>query len=345
VSVLDPGWQERLEEEARRRVPSHVLDYVAAGAREGVSRDDAQRAWQQVRWWPRTLVDVREPDTTTTLLGTPVASPVGIAPTSLQRLVHADGELAMVRGAHDAGSLTVVSSNAGTSFAELGSTGAAWWVQAYLTADRSLVGPALRAAADAGARAIVLTVDTPFPGTKYAVADTPFGDLSRVYGINHPDAVRGTTPGAEHARDLGPGDIADLAALTGLPVVVKGVLRPDDARRAVDAGARGVWVSNHGGRQLDRSVATTTALPRVAEAVGDDAEVYVDGGVRSGLDVLAASALGARGVFLGRLSVHALAQGAAAVTDVLDTVRGELAEALALAGLTRPADAGTLLAP
>jgi len=343
VTVLGPGWQDRLEEEARRRVPSHVLDYVASGAREGVTRDEAERAWHEVRWWPRTLVDVRDPDTSTSLLGTTVTNPVGIAPTSLQRLVHPEGELAMLRGARDGGALAVVSSNAGTSFAELGSTGAAWWVQAYLTADRSLVGPALVAAAEAGAGAVVLTVDTPFPGTKYAVTDAPFGDLSRVYGINHPDAVRGTTPGAEHARDLGPDDIADLAALTGLPVVVKGVLRPDDARRAVDAGARAVWVSNHGGRQLDRSVATATALPRVAEAVGGDAEVYVDGGVRSGLDVLAAAALGARGVFLGRLPVHALAQGAAAVTDVLDTVRGELAEAMALAGLRWLGDAPDLL--
>lgn len=335
MTVLGPGWQHALEVEARRLVPDHVLAYVGTGAREGVTTAEAVRAWGEVRWWPRTLVDVREPRTATTFLGTPVAAPVAVAPTSLQRLVHPDGELAMASAVRDAGSLVVVSSNAGTTFADLGATGAAWWLQAYLTADRSLIAPALVAAAEAGARAVVLTVDTPVPGTKYDIDDDAFGDLTHAYGVNHPEAVRGRTPGAEHAQDLGPADLAWIADLTGLPVVVKGVLRADDACRAVDAGAAAVWVSNHGGRQLDRSVSSARALSGVAAAVGGDAEVYVDGGVRSGLDAMAALASGAHGVFLGRTPLLALAQGPARVTDVLETLAAELREAMRIGGVPR----------
>jgi 4-hydroxymandelate oxidase len=227
----------------------------------------------------------------------------------------------------------VVSSNAGTTFEEIAGTGVAWWLQAYLTADRALVVPTLERAVAAGARAVVLTVDTPFPGPKRGLDDAAFGDLTGIYGVNHPELVRGVTPGSEHARDIGPDDLAWLAEATGLPVVVKGVLRGDDARDCVSAGAAAVWVSNHGGRQLDRSVATAHALPDVVEAVADRAEVYVDGGVRSGPDVLAALGLGACAAFVGRLPLLALAAGGTeGVTDALTTLRDELREALQLAG-------------
>ncbi len=329
-------WQDDVVERARAALPAHVMRFYEAGASDEVTAGEAESAWAGVRFRPHVLRDVREVDLATTLLGTPCAAPVGLAPTSMQRFAHPDGELAAARAAAATDTLMVVSSNAGTTFEEIAGTGVRWWLQAYLTADRELIAPTLRRAVDAGARAVVLTVDTPFPGPKRGIDDAPFGDLTGVYGVNHPELVRGVTPGSEHARDLGPDDLGRLADLTGLPVVVKGVLRADDARDCVAAGAAAVWVSNHGGRQLDRAVPTAHALPAVADAVADRAEVYVDGGVRSGLDVLAALGLGARAAFLGRLPLLALgADGPDGVSTVLTTVRGELRDALRLAGCRR----------
>jgi 4-hydroxymandelate oxidase len=182
-------------------------------------------------------------------------------------------------------------------------------------------------------------------GTKYD------GDGPTVWEVVDPGWLRanfgpghGRSPGHAKATDLGPADIGWLAEVTGLPVVVKGVLRPDDARRCVDAGAAAVWVSNHGGRQLDHAAPTARCLPAVVEAVADDAEVYVDGGVRSGLHALAALALGARAVFLGRLPLYALTvDGAAGVRQLLDALQGELEDAMRLAGAEAPAAARGLL--
>ena len=342
-----PGrWQDDVVARARAALPAHVLRFYEAGAHDEVTVGEAERAWAGVRFHPRVLRDVRVVDLTTTLLGTECAAPIALAPTSMQRLAHPEGELAAARAAAATGTLMVVSSNAGTPFEHIAATGVAWWLQAYLTADRDLVVPTLRRAVAAGARAVVLTVDTPFPGPKHGLDDADFGDLSQIYGVNHPELVRGVTPGSEHAADLGPGDVAWLSRTTGLPVVVKGVLRPDDARDCVAAGAAAVWVSTHGGRQLDRAVATAHALPAVAAAVGAGAEVYVDGGLGSGYDVLAALGLGARAGFVGRLPLLALAAGGAeGVTQVLTTLREELIGALQLAGCRRPGDAPDVVGP
>lgn len=337
-------WQERLWADARAALPEHVWRFFVAGARDEVSLTESLTAWADVRLWPHVLRDVRSPDPSTSLLGTTFTGPLGIAPTSLQRLAHPDGELAMARAAAATDTLLVVSSNAGTEFAEIGDTGATWWLQAYITADRSLIAQTFRAAAAAGARAIVLTVDTPLPGAKYDIDDAAFGDLGGVYGVNHPAAVRGTTPGAEHALDLGADDLRWLRELTGLPVVVKGVLRGDDAERCVDAGAAAVWVSNHGGRQLDRAASTRAALPAVTAAVGERAEVYVDGGIRNGIDVVTALALGATGVFCGRTPLLALAAGGAdRVRTTLELLHDEVVDALRLAGCATLADTRSLI--
>ncbi len=337
-------WQEQVWADARAALPDHVWRHYTAGARDEISLAESRGTWDGVRLWPRVLTDVRRPSSATTLLGTTTSCPVGIAPTSLQRLAHPDGEVAMARAAAAKDTLLVVSSNAGTRFAEIGATGVSWWLQAYVTADRSLIAPAFAAAAAAGAGAIVLTVDTPVPGTKYDIDEAAFGDLAGVYGVNHPEAVRGETAGAEHAQDLGPADIAWLHDVTGLPVVVKGVLRPDDAIRCVNAGAAGVWVSNHGGRQLDRAVSTRVALSEVATAVGDSAEVYVDGGIRSGLDTVTALALGARAAFCGRLPLLALAAGGSErVARTLTYLQAELLDALRLAGCRDLADTPDLV--
>ncbi|MFC6287764.1 alpha-hydroxy acid oxidase [Nocardioides sp. GCM10027113] len=334
-------WQQVLEDRARAALSPPLHEYVVQGAREGVTTDEAVRAWQEVRFLPRALRDVTTVDLSATLLGARTEVPWAIAPTTLQREVHPDGELAMARAAREAGTVVVVSSNSGTRFADLGETGARWWLQAYLPQDRSLATGLLRRAVEAGAEAVVLTVDTPVVGTKYAAGDQVVWDVVdperlRV-NFDPVDGAEGSA--ADKATDLGPQDVAWLASVTGLPVVVKGVLRSDDAVRCVEAGAAAVWVSNHGGRQLDRAIATAQALPRVVEAVAGRAPVYVDGGVRSGTDVLAALALGADAVFLGRLPLLALVDGEPGVASMHARLREELLEAMRLSGCAALSDA------
>lgn len=346
MSGADARWLDSLEERARGVLPAPVLEYLVQGARDSVSTGEATAAWRSVRFRPRVLHDVTHVDLSLDLLGRTVEVPWGIAPTTLQRAVHPDGEVAMARAAADAGTVMVVSSNAGTPFSEIAETGAHWWLQVYLPADRTLAEPLLERAVAAGAGAVVLTVDTPVVGTKYA---TPGTDV--VWDTVDPALLRvnfdpgyDAQPGAEKALDLGPHDIGWLADRTGLPVVVKGVLRSEDALRAVQAGAAAVWVSNHGGRQLDRAASTASCLPSVAAAVGDRAQVYVDGGVRSGLDVLAALALGADAVFFGRSPLLALVDGAPGVTRWHAALLAQTVEALRLAGCRTAADTRGLTA-
>lgn len=338
-------WLAGLEERARAVLPAPVFEYVAQGARESTTAAGAVEAWRSVRFQPHVLRDVTDVDPGVELLGRRSEVPWGIAPTTLQRAVHPEGELAVARATASAGGVVVVSSNAGSTFADIGATGVRWWLQAYLPADRALAEPMLARAVDAGAEAVVLTVDTPVVATKYAVGESVWVNvdpaLVRVnFGPGH-DAL----PGAGKATDLGPEDLTWLADRTGLPVVVKGVVRADDARRCVQAGAAAVWVSNHGGRQLDRTIPTASALPAVSAAVGDDAQVYVDGGLRSGLDVLAALALGADAVFLGRLPVWALVDGADGVARMHAELLAQTVEALRLSGCATVPDTRALAGP
>ena len=328
-------WVESLEEQATELLPDAVQRYLRQGARDGVTAAEAVAAWDRYRFRPQVLRDVTHIDTSTAALGTPLGSPIAVAPTTLQRAAHPEGEVAMARGVSEVGSLLVVSSNAGRTFEEIAAMGVSWWLQAYLTADRNASVPLLRRAAEAGARAIVLTVDTPVVGTKYDAGQTVWDVADPAWlRVNFRDpTVQSPEPVPEKATDLGPGDIGWLREVTGLPVVVKGVLRADDARRCVEAGASAVWVSNHGGRQLDYTAATARCLGPVADEIGSEVPVYVDGGVRSARHVLAAVALGARAVFLGRLPLYALAaQGSVGVQRLLVDLADELAEAMRLAG-------------
>jgi 4-hydroxymandelate oxidase len=331
-----------LAERARARLAPEVYRYVATGAGEGVSAAEAELAWRSWRFRPRVLREVTHVELATELLGTTYAAPLGVAPTTLHRAAHPDGEVETARGVARCGVPMVVSSNAGSTFEDVAATGVPWWLQMYVTSERALTEPVVARAVEAGARALVLTADTPVVGTKRE------GDRS-VWSSVDPGWLRVNFPEQEGARDdpddpavigaaakatdLGPQDVAWLAARFGLPVVVKGVLHPDDARRCVEAGASAVWVSNHGGRQLDRAMPSAHALAAVVEEVGDDAEVYVDGGVRSAPDVLTALALGARAVFLGRPVLWALADaGADGVRSLLSELTTDLEECVRLAG-------------
>ncbi len=323
---------------AREVLPTPVLEYLLTGAGDGASAAEATDAWAGVRLRPRVLRDVTTVDLRARALGEELALPFAVAPTTLQRAVHPEGEVAMARACAAAGQLLVVSSNAGSTFADIGATGVRWWVQAYLTQDRDLSLPLLERAVEAGAGAVVLTVDTPVVSTKrYAGATVWEATDPALLRVNFPpDEQR--TPGAEKATDLSPEDLGWLRERTGLPVVVKGVLRGDEAVRCRDAGADAVWVSNHGGRQLDRVVPTATALPEIRAAVAPGTEVYVDGGVRTGLDVLVALACGADLVLAGRAPVLGLVDGEDGVRGWQQTWAAELVEALRLAGVAAAAD-------
>lgn len=326
-------YTEDLEERAARVLSEPVHRYFRQGARHGITATEATAAWERYRFLPQVLRDVTEVDLATTLLGSSFRTPFGIAPTTLQRAAHPDGEVATAAAAAQAGAPLVLSSNAGSTFEEVGATGVIWWLQLYVTADRPSCLPVLEAAVAAGARAVVLTVDTPVVGTKH-------DEGPRVWDVVDPGWLRvnfppgyGEAPGDAKATDLGPQDVHWLAESTGLPVVVKGVLRPEDARRCVDAGASAVWVSNHGGRQLDQSAATADCLAAVVAEIGQEAEVYVDGGVRNSRHALAALALGARAVFLGRPVLYALAlDGENGVRRLLTELAEDLEADLRVAG-------------
>lgn len=281
---------------AQELLEPDVLSWVLDAAVEG--------EWDRVRLRPRVLRDVSTVSTRTTLLGTELAAPVLVGPTAFHGKVHVEGERATNAGAEAAGSLMVWSMRASVPF-----EGSGWW-QAYVLQDAGRTLDACLRARDGGATAIVLTGDTPYLGT---ARRGPLGDLEQA-----------------------PATLADvdlLASRTGLPVLVKGVLRGDDAEACLQAGAAGVVVSNHGGRQLPRAVPTAQALPEVVQAVAGRAPVLVDGGIRSGIDVLCALALGADAVLLGKPVLWALAaDGARGVEACLRAVADDLRHVLGLAG-------------
>jgi 4-hydroxymandelate oxidase len=329
-------WAEQLEDLARDVLPEPVHRYIRQGARDGISAAEAEAAWDRYRLLPSVLRDVTEVDCTTELLGTQVRSPLGIAPTTMQRAVHPEGEVATARAAAAGETLMVVSSNAGSTFEEIAATGVAWWLQVFVPSDRLVCLPLLERAVAAGASAVVLAADTPVVGTKYDHGQETVWDAAESGWLRANFSDDGMLPGHEKAQDLGPQDIDWLRKTTGLPVVVKGVLRPSDARRCVDAGAAAIWVSNHGGRQLDGVAPTADCLRAVVDAVDGEAEVYVDGGVRNARHALTAVALGAQGVFLGRSPLYALALGGSeGVERLLDGLYDELTEAMRLVGCNR----------
>ena len=341
-------WLDQVEQLARDALPPAVFRYLAEGARDEVTLREAPEAWRSYRLAPRVLRDVSAVDPSVDLLGEAQPLPLGVAPMTLQRAADPDGEVAMARAAAEVGVPIVVSSNAGSRFSDIGATGARWWLQAYVAAQREESLPVLEQAVAGGASAVVLTVDTPTLGTRYPAPGVP-----KVWEVAEAEwlgANASTTTGLDpadraKALDLGPTDLGWLHDVTGLPVVVKGVLRPDDAVRALEAGAAAVWVSNHGGRQLDQAVATAHALAPVRAAAGGSAQVYVDGGIRSGLHVLVALALGATSVFVGRPLFHALAAGGVeGVVRALRELEEELLEALRLSGSARLADTPGLIA-
>lgn len=335
-------------EAARAVLPPEVLSYYDAGAGDEVTRTESERAWAGFRLRPRVLRDVSAVSTATSAAGVALPHPVGVAPMAFHALAAPDGEVATAAGAGASGALFVLSTRASRSLEDVAEAATGpWWFQVYVMKDRRLTEALVRRAATAGASALVLTGDTPYVGVKRRVSGTRLAVPDDHFLVN---LAAHATPGqgsdvqraaAEQDPTTDLSTIAWLAEVSGLPVLVKGVLRGDDAVACLEAGAAGVVVSNHGGRQLDRAVPSALALAEVAGAVRGRGTVLVDGGVRSGTDVLTALALGADAVLLGRPVLWALAAGGAdGAAGCLDAVVSHLEHVMALAGARTPAEVG-----
>jgi isopentenyl diphosphate isomerase/L-lactate dehydrogenase-like FMN-dependent dehydrogenase len=331
---------------ARAHMEPGPFAYYAGGAGDEHTLRENENAFARRRFRPRMLVDVSRIDTSVTLLGELVAMPVGVAPTAQHRLAHPDGEAATSRAAAAAGVMFCASTSSSLSLEEIAAAaGPLRWFQFY-TQDNA--GPRtealLQRAAAAGYRAIVLTVDLAVSGRRERELRESFDIGSLRFGNFPPtDAVADAPDNGLRPQDAPSAftwdDLAWLRARTTLPLVLKGILTAEDARLAVEHGAAAVWVSNHGARQLDRSPASIEVLEEIVAAVAGRAEVYLDGGVRRGVDVATALALGARAVFLGRPILHALAaNGEAGVTSALLMIKEELRNAMALLGTPTVAD-------
>ncbi len=329
-----------LEARARDVLPAAVYDYYAGGSETETTLREAPAAWLRWRLRPRVLTGVSAPDLSTSLLGSAVTAPIGVAPWALQRMAHPDGELATAVACARTATLMTVSTTATFPLADVAAMApeAPKWFQLYRVHTRAQTDDLARRAADVGYRALVVTADVPLLGRRWRDVANDFRLPDGLVMANYPDrqdvldlaiAAPGDDPPWSYA------DIGHFAQLTGLPVVVKGVLRGDDAVRCLEAGAAAVWVSTHGGRQVDRAISSAAALVEVVAEVGERAEVYVDGGIRSGTDVLVALALGARGVFCGRPIIWGLATGGAdGVAAVLRNLSAELAHAMTLCGVS-----------
>jgi 4-hydroxymandelate oxidase len=325
---------------AAERLDPGAHGYYAGGAGDELTLRDNVEAFRRWQLRPRMLVDVATCTTATTVLGQEVSMPLLVAPVAFQRVAHRDGEIGMARAAKAAGTVMCVSTMATSTLEELAETEAPRWFQLYVFRDEAVTRELVARVADAGFTALVLTVDTPFLGRRER-------DLRNGFVIPPEFPVAslgqgGLTP-AETFALVSPSvswhDIEKLASLSGLPVLVKGVLTGEDAALACEHGASGIVVSNHGGRQLDGVSATIDALEEVVLAVDGRLDVLMDGGIRRGTDVVKALALGARAVLAGRAPLWGLAvDGEAGARRVLELLQAEILAALQLVGCTSPAD-------
>jgi 4-hydroxymandelate oxidase len=341
-----------IEREARARLAEPVYDYFAGGAGDERTLARNEAAWADVRLRPRQLVDVGDLDTSIELLGRRLAVPVLTAPCAFNVLAHRDGEIGVARATAAAGTVQVLSMQATTSLEDVAASGPGErWLQLAVLRDRGITRALVERAEAAGYGAICATVDVPVLGRRERDVRNAFRLPAGIEMANLapyvPAGLVDTDPDTALARFVN--SLFDptltweaidwLCAQTPLPVLVKGVVTGEDARLAVDHGAAGVMVSNHGGRQLDGALSTCEALPEVVDAVGGRVPITVDGGIRRGTDVIAAVAMGASAVLVGRPYLWALAVGGeAGVRDMLAMLRAEIGLAMALLGRRSIAD-------
>ena len=341
------------EAAAKAALPAPVWDFLAGASGTESMPIAARAALDRWRLRPRCLVDVSKPDPRTTLLGSALEAPLAIAPMAYHRLAHPEGEVATARAAGEVGALFTVSMFASRTLEDIAAaTTAPLWLQLYWLREREQLAELVGRAEAAGYRALVLTVDAPRIGRRLRDVRSGFTVPDGVRAVNLDPSLMAAshrrTEGASgieaHAREqfdpaLTWADLSWLIGRSSLPLVLKGILTAEDARRAVDCGAAAVVVSNHGGRQLDGAPPTLAVLPEVVAAVPPDFPVLVDGGVRQGSDVAIALALGARAVLVGRPVLWGLARaGEAGVEHLLGLLRSELDDVMALSGRPRLCD-------
>src|SRR5712691_318803 len=340
---LDSADFDALEEKARAKLSPAAYAFAAAGADDEITAADNVAAWRRLRLRPRVLNDITKIDTSVEVLRRRLETPIMVAPFGRHKLFHPEGERATARGAAAAGAVFVLPTTSTVSMEDVAAESAAAprWFQLYLPPDRALTESLIDRAAAASFGAIVLTVDQPVYGSSPRAARTPLAPSPDIRNANLPGQ-----PIAQNAYKAGytgtvtsPATWRDLEWLvqrSKVDVVVKGVLRGDDAVRCIEAGAKAIIVSNHGGRHLDSALASADALAEVADAVHGRAELYVDGGIRRGSDIVKALALGARAVLVARPLIWGLAlDGSEGVRAVLDHLRAELLRTMALCGVAR----------
>lgn len=339
---------------AAERLPRMVYDYYAGGANDEILLRESRSAWDEIRVRYRVLRDVSQRSLTTTVGGHQLEWPVIVAPMAFQQMATPEGEVATARASAAAGSGMILStlSNRTIESVRAASNGLLWF-QLYVYRDRGVTAELVRRAERAGCTALVLTVDTPLLGRRERDVLNGFHVPAEFDAPNLGVDMRGTLASQHGAAsalaqfiadywDAGIAwrDLAWLRSLTSLPIYLKGIVRGDDAVLALEHGATGVIVSNHGGRQLDTAQPTARALPEVADAMGGRGVLLVDGGIRRGTDVLKALAMGAQAVLLGRPLLWGLAvNGEAGARHVLQLLRDEVDLAFALAGVCSPTDA------
>ena len=341
-------------EAARERLDHDVYEYYARGAEDEITLRGNRSAFSEIHFRPRVLVDVTRVDTACMLLGTELPSPVVLAPTAFQKLCHPEGERATARAAGRDGHLMVASTLATTSIEDIAAVGGApLWLQLYVFRDRSLTEDLVRRAAEAGCRAICLTVDVPVQGNREHDVRNRFslegrGEMANFTGHLQSDLPEVSDDSGLNAFIRAQFDasltweaVEWLKEIADLPVVVKGIQHPEDGELAVAAGADAVVVSNHGGRQLDGAEPTVKVLPDVVAAVRGRIPVLLDGGIRRGSDVAKALCLGADAVLIGRPYLWGLTLGGSeGVAHILGVLDEELRRAMALLGCTNLAELG-----
>ncbi|MFF3750442.1 alpha-hydroxy acid oxidase [Streptomyces sp. NPDC002018] len=353
--VAVPLDMDDVERAAAAALPPDVWDFIAGGSGRELSLAANRAAFDGVFVRPRVLNDVSGCGTEATLLGRAVRLPVAIGPVAYHRLVHPEGEVATARAAKAAGVPFTVATLSSAPVEEVTAVGGSVWFQLYWLRDTGRTLDLVRRAEAAGCEAIVLTVDVPWMGRRLRDVRNGFALPDHVRAVHlgggastahHGDD--GASAVAVHtaetfSRSLTWSSVERLRACTRLPIVLKGVLAPQDARRAVEHGVDALVVSNHGGRQLDGAMTSVDALPGVVASVGGACEILLDGGVRGGTDILKALALGASGVLVGRAPVWGLAAGGEdGVRRVLELLAAELTDALGLAGCAGVAEARRL---
>ncbi|CAJ2677668.1 unnamed protein product [Trifolium pratense] len=330
---------------AKQKLPKMVYDYYASGAEDQWTLKENRNAFSRILFRPRILRDVSKIDLTTNVLGFNISMPIMIAPTAMQKMAHPEGENATARAASKAGTIMTLSSWANSSVEEVASTGPGIrFFQLYVIKDRNAVTQLVRRAESSGFKAIALTVDTPILGRREADIKNRFTMPSHLVLKNYEGLELGKLDKTDDSglasyvasqidRSLNWKDVKWLQTITSLPILVKGVLTTEDTKLAIQAGAAGIIVSNHGARQLDYVPATIVALEEIVKAAEGKIPVFLDGGARRGTDVFKALALGAAGVFIGRPVVFSLAaDGEAGVRKVLEILREEFELTMALCG-------------